>query len=302
MTPLEASLPGTLQDPRVRPQVICNDALEAVFQPLAGGRLLRLRHMDHGDLLVPLDDEFIDLDRWPKAGAFPLFPFHNRLRNAAFRHEGRTIKLNPNTTNGKDVMHGPAHRRPWHVSDQAAEYIEMALEYRADTDWPFDFMATQRFELHGSSVKVRLALTNTGRTVMPGGIGWHPYFRPSLDGQIGLAAVRQLEPFAQGGPLETNLEGSPTAKVALPDGETRHFSGWTQATASIGEGINITLMGDRELTCLAALHKSDYLCLEPVSHVAGAFEAMRANAGTNTGPRLLTPGESLTGTAILSVA
>jgi aldose 1-epimerase len=281
-------------------RVICNDHFEASFAPRAGGRLLVLRHVVHGDIVVPMDNRSFDPTNWPKAGAFPLFPFHNRLRDAAFRLEGRTTRLLPNMANGRDVMHGPAQRRPWRVSETGPDYLEMTLTYRADDDWPFDFSATQRFRLQENCLIVRLSLTNSGKALMPGGMGWHPYFRPSPDGNIQITAARVWHPFAPGNPFAHVTHNSRGWDGQFARDVTRHYSGWTIAMARIGEGTTISLSGDTSLSCLAALHKNDYLCLEPASHVAGALETL-PELCPETGLRLLRPGETMSGVSILSV-
>lgn len=301
MTTQAAPISKTFQDSHPLRHVIRNDVFEAVCKPMAGGRMLSLRHVDHGDLIVPLHDEAIDLDRWPKAGAFPLFPFHNRLRNAVFRHDGKTIRLKPNSANGRDVLHGPAHRRPWNVTELAPTLIEMSMDYRADNEWPFDFRATQRFELDQSGMTIRLCLTNTGQTVMPGGIGWHPYFRHSTDAQIKITAQQQWDPFGLGGLSEPDKQKLQTPIASIPRDMAQHYSNWTKATVQMTGGATISLVGDANLSCLTALQTSQYLCLEPSSHVAGALEHL-PDACPATGMRLLLPGASLNGTASLSIS
>lgn len=293
MTTRGAGWPTSL-DPDAPSFAIRNETFEAVFHPAAGGRLGCLRHVHHGDLIVPFTPVGFDPSVWPKSGAFPLFPFHNKIRQATFDHNGRQVHLRPNMPDGLGVMHGPAHRRAWMVTDHAEDQITLVLEYRADADWPFDFCATQRFDLHHDRLTVTFDLTNTGHETMPGGMGWHPYFRPSVDGVIGIDAAHRWTCFNPTGLIQ---DGVVPRRVLLKTGLTQHYSGWTQATAVIGDGARIRLTGSGDLTCFAALHKEQYLCLEPVSHVAGALEVQRRE----TGLRNLAPGESLQGSAILSV-
>lgn len=262
--------------------------------------MLRLRHADHGDLLVPLHDASFDPVEWPKAGAFPLFPFHNRLRDAAFRHDGHLFRLRSNTANGADVMHGPAHRRPWRVTEKGSDFIEMALAYRADDEWPFDFTATQRFELHVGHLSIELSLTNTSGTPTPGGIGWHPYFKPSRDGQVVTDASSQWESLGPKGiPERMDSDGS-TGSRPIEINSTRHYSDWTEASAWIGDGAKITLCGSSGFSCLVVHWKTEYLCLEPASHVSGALATL-PEVFPETGLRLLAPGETLAGIARLHV-
>lgn len=300
MTMQGASRPSSLADTGAQHLVIRNDSIEAIFYPAVGGRMGRLRHVSHGDLIVPFTPDTFDRSVWPKSGAFPLFPFHNMARNATFEHYGQLIRLRPNMADGTNVMHGPAHRRAWSVSDHAAHHIKLTLDYTADEDWPFAFRATQRFELRQNRLTIALGLTNTGQDVMPGGLGWHPYFQASKDGEIGLNATHQWNPFGPTGPSRPIHDGTIAPQTRLELGSTQHFSGWKQASTVIADSARITLHGQGALTCLAALHKEAYLCLEPVSHVAGALET--PDTATDTGLRYLTPGESMYGTAILTVA
>lgn len=300
MTISEASSLDILTEPISDRRTIRNDCFEATFQPLAGGRMLRLRHVDHGDLLVPLHDTSFDPVKWPKAGAFPLFPFHNRLRDAAFKHDGRLVRLRPNAANGTDVMHGPAHRRAWSVTEKGADFIEMALAYRADDEWPFDFTATQRFELHEEHLSIGLSLTNTSGAPMPGGIGWHPYFKPPRDGVVMTDATSRWEPAGPKGLPERTARDGSTGGNSIEIDSTRHFSDWTEASAWIGDGARITLSGSSRLSCLVVHWRTEYLCLEPASHVSGAFAAL-PKPSPETGLCLLAPGETLVGIARLSV-
>lgn len=251
--------------------------------------MVSLRHVDHGDILVPLNDLHFAPYAWPKAGAFPLFPFHNRIRDAYFTMNDRRIRLRPNMANGRDVMHGPAHQRPWDITEIGPTLLGMTLNYHADDDWPFDFTASQRFELCEDGLSISLKLTNSGKTAMPGGIGWHPYFTPSPDGQIQVHAEQTAEcPDAGANPITLDV--------------TQHYSGWTETIARIDTlpGATISLTAFSGLSYCALLHKADYLCIEPVSHLAGAFQIAPASR-SGAGLRLLAPGEFMTGTAMLRI-
>ncbi|WP_417209463.1 hypothetical protein [Antarctobacter sp.] len=273
---------------------IRNAQIEARFAPWAGGRIVSLRHVDHGDILVPLNDLHFAPDAWPKAGAFPLFPFHNRIRDAYFTMNDRRVRLRPNMANGRDVMHGPAHQRPWDITEIGPTLLGMTLNYHADDDWPFDFTASQRFELCEDGLSISLKLINSGKTAMPGGIGWHPYFKPTSDDSIRVHSAR---------PAKKSRAGNrPGANDPITLDVAHHYSGWTHSTVRIDTetSATISLKGDAELSYCAVLHKADYLCIEPVSHLAGAFDAA-PTLWPETGLRLLAPGASMKGTARLRV-
>lgn len=297
MTPLPSY---AFLDPLSGRQVIRNQTFEAMFQPLAGGRMMYLRHADHGDILVPLRDASFSPSNWPKAGAFPLFPFHNRLRNAAFNYGGHVVQLKPNAANGTDTMHGPAHRRPWQVTGKGSSFITMNLAYQPDDEWPFHFTATQHFELHEDQLTITLKLTNTDDATMPAGLGWHPYFQPSRDGKVITNATTRWEQNDTTKCPEEFERSSSTDDSLLKLDSTVHYANWTNASARIGDGAAISLSADKALSHLVLHRKNEYLCIEPTSHAAGAFATL-PEPPTETGIRMLAPGETMTGTAALQV-
>ncbi|MFB9949336.1 aldose 1-epimerase [Rhizobium puerariae] len=246
--------------------------LEARFLPENGGRMTHLVHDRLGDILVPTAEPGFDPLNWPKAGAYPLFPYHNRLVGAAFTHEGRRHEVLPHPLLVTDAQHGPAHRRPWHVVAQEADRIELAVDYGADADWPFDFRAVQRFALDGDRLDVELSMANTGDLSMPGGFGWHPYFAAGLDKAVscdasGIWPVNETGIPAGGVSPASRTDGEPSPR----EGFTVFLSGWRSAAAVLNGGARITLTAGPELPHVVAHRTAGYVCLEPVSHVAGAF-------------------------------
>ncbi len=246
-----------------------------------------LRHVDHGDLLVPLPETVTDLTQWPKAGAFPLFPFHNRLTGGVLRLPGGSHRLRANTANGADVMHGPAHRRPWRVTDEGPDFVEMTLAYGADAEWPVDFTATQRVTLTLNGLLLDLRLHNDDAVDMPGGVGWHPYFAPPPDGHV---QIRTASSDAQG----NNWTDRPVDIDA-----TDHLSDWRDVAIRIG--VARLVVSAAGLDHLILHRKPGYLCVEPVSHAIGALDAL-PNVASETGLRMLRPGESMGARLTLEIA
>lgn len=244
-----------------------------------------LRHVDYGDLLVPLVSSVSDLSRWPKAGAYPLFPFHNRLTGAVLRLPGGTHRLRSNATNGSDVMHGPAHRRPWQVTDESKSFVEMTLAYTADMDWPIDFTATQRFALTPNGLTLDLLLRNDGTTNMPGGVGWHPYFVAPPDVRL---------------QIRSKTSGADWEERTVDLDSTEDLSDWRAAAIRIGKA-QLVVSSVSGLNHLTLHRKPNYLCVEPVSHAIGAFDAL-PNVPSKTGLRMLRPGEIMSARLTVDIA
>jgi aldose 1-epimerase len=69
----------------MREIVLSAGDLRLVVRPEWGGRVAAFRHARAGDILIPIEAVEFDPEAWPKAGAYPLAPFHNRIRDARFR-------------------------------------------------------------------------------------------------------------------------------------------------------------------------------------------------------------------------
>jgi aldose 1-epimerase len=267
--------------PSPEPITIRSGPIEARFLPENGGRMTHLVHDRLGNILVPTDDMAFDPLNWPKAGAYPLFPFHNRLIGAAFTHEGQHHAVLPHPALVTDAQHGPAHRRAWHVVSREADRIELALDYQADADWPFAFRAVQRFTLTNSGLEVGLSLTNTAITSMPGGFGWHPYFAAALE-QPASSDAGLIWPVGTSDVPTGTLPQAREADAFPAEDFTIFLSDWRTAETRLDGGARITLSADEALPHLVAHRTSGYLCLEPVSHVAGALgfpQPAQADAG-----------------------
>ncbi len=263
--------------------------LEARFRPANGGRMTHLAHDRLGNILVPTKDTGFDPLNWPKAGAYPLFPYHNRLIGAAFEHGGQHYKVQPHPAVLPDAQHGPAHRRAWRIASHQPDRIELTIDYKADEDWPFDFRAVQRFLLTDERVDVELSLANTGSGPMVGSFGWHPYLAAGLD-QPTASDARKVWPVSSSGIPSGSPPEERQGERLRHERFTIFLSEWRQATASLNDGARIRLTAGAELPHLVAHRTDAYICLEPVSHVAGALN-FPTHARTEAGLFSLGPGE-----------
>ncbi len=155
--------------------------------PAWGGRVASLRHAEAGDILVPNTASEFDPLNWPKAGGYPLFPFHNRIKQAAFHHDGVLRHLRPHPALGGDVMHGPAHQRVWQVTSSSSSSVSLRLDFEADADWPFAFIAHQQIGLDDLGLTVHLELVNRSDDPCPdvsAGILISPLIYPQPPGQM----------------------------------------------------------------------------------------------------------------------
>lgn len=265
-----------------------------------GGRMTHLAHAELGDILVPTTAEVFEPWHWPKAGAYPLFPYHNRVYAASFVHGASRYCVLPHPAVGTDAMHGPAHRRPWHLLSQSSDHAVLSLTYEADEEWPFAFEAQQSFSLTPEALTVELSITNRADMPAPAAIGWHPYFAAGLNRQARTDAGWAF-------PLDERdvPTGAPPVARLTPDlpstaGYTHHFSHWSNADIGLEGGYSLHIEASPVLNHLAVHRTGAYICMEPVSMAAGTLnlpERERADLGM----KILAPGESLRGEIRLSV-
>ncbi|MGO4302812.1 aldose 1-epimerase [Cupriavidus sp. RAF12] len=275
--------------------------------PAAGGRMASLTtsRADGAviEWLAPMPAQALregfDAHAWPKAGLYPLLPFSNRIRNGRFRWNGQDIVL-PAHPGQAHAMHGFGHVRPWQVVHENVDAITLELRHvPAPGDWPWPVFARQSIVLSPEGLVAELVVRNDGDSAMPVGGGFHPFFArvpgmrvqfdaahlwPADHGGVatGRAAVGDRERFLR----ERNL---PEADFSI------YYSGWKrQVTLRRPDGATLLMRAGEGLDHLV-LHAPagcDYVCLEPVSHVADAVN-LAARGWEGAGLRALAAGESV---------
>ena len=292
---------NVLTDPMPSPETVAISCgqLSARLRPAWGGRMTHLHHADHGDILVPTGEEGFEPLNWPGAGAYPLFPYHNRLYGGSFVHAGIHYDLLPHPALAPDAMHGPAHRRAWEISSLSSDRIGLTLDYKADGEWPFSFRAEQSFLLDDAGLTVELSITNLADVPAPMAMGWHPYLAAGLDCDARTDARLQYPLDAQNVPTGQPPELFPKPAIPAATGYTLHFTDWSNAQVQCGR-FSLRLEADPVFGHLAVHRMDRYLCLEPVSMAAGTFGLPQAGR-EGQGLRIAAPGERLSGRIRLSI-
>lgn len=245
---------------------LSNDALELDLLPELGGRVAALRY-GGTDILLPLANESFDPDYWPKAGAYPLIPFHNRVRNAVLTCGDRTARLPVHPDTAPHALHGMTSRHPWRGCAETPAVAIMELDWSACEIWPWSFWTEQCYILSGNALTIHLTIENRDCVDMPAGLGWHPY----------LVAPDSLAEDA-GAIWPMNPDYLPTGEKRSPDEAdrlslTRYLSDWTQVVARIGD-VNLEITSPKLAHLVIHSEKGRYCCIEPVSHLAGAGDVL----------------------------
>jgi aldose 1-epimerase len=281
--------------------------LHARVQPADGGRIAEFWLEDVGgkrtDILVPLTAADYVPTAWPKAGCYPLVPYSNRIRNAHFVAEGRSVSLAPHPGEEPHALHGFAQLRPWDIEVLAADLLAMTYRHRPDA-WPWPFTARQLVSLDEQGLSVEFSVTHHGASAMPVGFGLHPYFAAGPGDRVN---------FEVGGEWSIDAANIAVDWSALPAGETvhileeqsvaRYLTGWKgRAVLARRNGPTVTITADSLLDHFVFFVPAGgpYACIEPVSHVADAFN-LAAKGADHTGHRTLAPGETLSASIRIGV-
>ena len=296
-------LPGDL--------LLTKGSARALLRPVAGGRIcsLQLAAADGSlqEVLYPYTAAGVDALRWAKGGIYPLVPYSNRIAHSRLSTPDGVVALAPHPDAAPHTLHGNAHGLPWQVQEHAAAQAVMVLNSPASPAWPWHYRVTQRVHLRDDALTLELCLHNEDTRAMPTGLGFHPYFCHSPQARVGFHAStwwdRSEDFLALAARPVGPEEGFAPARALPPGTRTDYFGGWDgRAELELPGGTTLYLQGDGPLSHLV-LHRPPqplYLCLEPVTHVADAFN-LAAQGQADTGTVLLAPGESFSASLTISL-
>ncbi|RQR85252.1 aldose 1-epimerase [Burkholderia sp. Bp9012] len=283
---------------------IANDDLRADVAPQFGARVTRLVTIESSvELLVPLDAWQAPPHGWPKAGAYPLIPYSNRIANAQLHFEGEIHPLPPHPLDPPNTLHGVAQTLPWEVVAHRADDIELALRYDGE-HWPWPFEARIGFRLVHRTLHVRMSVRNAGDRPMPAGVGWHPFLAVDPGSAVRFDARRRWTLDARFLPTgASQIQPAPTV-LGTRDWQDRdcavYASDWHGDAIVERAAGRVRLRANEPLTHVVAYvpQGAPFLCVEPVSHVANGFNFAAAGIA-DTGTCRLAPGETLAAHASL---
>jgi aldose 1-epimerase len=145
---------------------------------------------------VPYTETFGDDAEPPKGAGAVLVPWPNRVGGARFTYANRTHDLEITEPGRGNAIHGLVRHETWTLTEHSRSLVslEMTVEHRPG--WPFPFRTSISYELGLRGLNVTHGVHNLGDTVMPFGVGAHPYLRPGAlnleDCDLKLAATTML--------------------------------------------------------------------------------------------------------------
>ena len=293
-----------LQDTPELVELRAGTAILAV-SPVAGGSITRYASQLDGRTFEWLRPALAGAVRDRSAGStssFPLVPFSNRIRNAAFRFRGRVIQLPQNFEPEPHAIHGHGWRAPWEVTARSDAGLTLVYRHPADA-WPWSYRAEQAFSLTPEALAVRFAVTNDAPEPMPVGFGLHPYFVRTPQVRVRAAVGRMWR--ADADAMPTELVAPPPELVSggtglSPDATVldNNFVGFEgRAVVEWPEwGARLSITADPIYACLVVYTPAgrDFFCVEPATNCIDGFN-LADDGRTDTGMIVLEPGDTAVG-------
>jgi aldose 1-epimerase len=235
-----------------------DDAILAV-DPVMGGRLASLVVGGH-ELLVTEGDGPI---YW---GCYPMVPFAGRVRDGRFRFAGRRHQLP--LTMPPNAIHGTVLDRPWHVMTRSDQHVELVTDL--GPDWPFQGEVVQTVALVAGGLEASLELR--AAEPMPVVLGWHPWFRRTIDGTPAALDFEARSQYLRG------QDGLPTGATVPPTPRP-----WDDAFTDLVIPPRLTWPGIARLELRSDApfwvvfdERPDAICVEPQTGPPDAFNLAAA--------------------------
>lgn len=253
--------------------------LEVDLCPELGGAVAGFR-INGFPLLRPWNEE-VSVRRM---AAYPLVPYSNRIAEGQFSVEGQNYTLAKNFGNHPHSLHGIGWQRQWQLVPVNQSQAKLVLEHQANGDnaasWPFSFRAEQTITLEQSGLTLSMTCQNLSDSVMPVGLGWHPFFPRHQGIELAFKASHvwrnsdRMLPEALVELLpEWDFSTSRAVDYPALDNCFAHWNGAAYVHWP-AQGITVEITGSqllRHLVVMVPPEPADFLAVEPVSHANNAI-------------------------------
>lgn len=288
----------------------------ASILPSYGFNLFDLRLPVAGQVrpVIVSEPNWADQPKNPARNGVPiLFPYPNRVRDAAYQFQGKSYRLPVGLA--PNAIHGFALDAPWTVIEEKADESGASLTGRYQISWstpkmlehwPTDAILEVGYRLSGRTLTMSITVNNPTAGKLPYGFGIHPYFRLPLAGgdpektQVILPASKEwvLEQFLPTGErreVEARVDfrkGQPRKGLKLDDVLTGLAFENDRCVCRLVDknlpGAEFRLSFDRnfrELVVYTPPREDDVISLEPYTQTTDAINL--ATKGVDGGLRTL---------------
>ncbi len=268
---------------------IADGNVEVEIFPAVGARLHRLRVSGH-DLLRTPHDLRPHIDEPWFYGSYPMAPWCNRVAAGRVVVAGRTIDLPANFPDGI-AIHGQVSRLAW--TNAGDGHFERT---GGGDGWPWPYAVDQRFRVFEDRLELALRLTNLADEPMPGGVGFHPWFRRPIRLAIAATHVHRSNIASEAEPIPVSGPFDRRRLEAMPDGLDATWTGLADPPVILewpDAGIRATMAVEAPARFIvaASLAGTDAVAVEPQTHIPDGIR--RLLAGEPGALRLIEPGASL---------
>ena len=279
--------------------------LVLTLNPRTGGSIARFDYA-RGDDRMPIlrgcegaSDDVLAM------GSFPLVPYVNRIRDGQFRFSERMVRLAANMAGDPSPLHGHGWLGSWDVCDASASEAILRFVHEPG-EWPWTYVAEQRFRLSEDGLELTLSCTNRSPGAMPCGLGQHPYFHcgPATRIRTRVADVWLIDENVlptEKVPAEGLFDLVDAAVCGM--GLDHGFGGWG-GTARLSDPdwpFELVMSSpDAEFFQLYSPESGGIFVAEPVTHANAALNAPESE-WPGLGVKVLEPGEAMSLTMFLAV-
>ncbi len=269
------------------------------IDPARGGSILALRWRGEPLLRETAGSSILD------AACFPLVPYSNRIAGGQFQWCGAKYALPPNfqQVDPANPLHGFGWLVAWEVVEQDRHRILLEYRHSPDDCWPFACHARLDYRLSAEGLTASLSLANLDDRIMPGGLGFHPYF--PCNARTRYHGLHRGEWLSDSSGLSVELQaqyraidwwrGRPVASRSVDTVYTQR-----QGALTIGwpdRDLSVEMRCSDNLSCTSVFvpPQAEWFCVEPVSHSTNALN------GTDGAQAMaaLTPGDEISATMSL---
>jgi len=231
------------------------------------------------------------------AASFPLVPFVNRIAGGCFTFRDREVRLSPNMAGDASPLHGQGWLSQWEVVGATARDAELRFEHSSG-EWPWPYLARQRFALDEDGVEVELSCRNLSSDPMPCGLGQHPYFHCGRATRLRTEVVDVWTIDELTLPVERipatgrfDIRNDPVCGLDLDHG----FGGWS-GSAELSDPdwpFRVEMSSpDARFFQLYSPRDGGIFVAEPVTHANAALNSPEVH-WADLGMRVLAPGEEM---------
>lgn len=164
------------------------------FIPQKGGAIHQLYLGEHAN---PLLDPFLegdDIEIDPLFKQALLFPFSSRLTAGKYSFEDNDYQFPINEKEKNCALHGFLYKENLEVSsielEEEKAIVQLTYLYEGHFSYyPFPCKIQLTYSISESLFQFDFNIENTGRSTLPYGFGWHPYFKYKEDIKVKMDAT-----------------------------------------------------------------------------------------------------------------